>query len=286
MKRLNKWSYISLTLVVTWILQFMPILLKMDVTNASVSSFDYASIFFTIGGMMPTVIGLIFVFLTYSKAQKIDFFKRCFVPTKRSILCILGALLFICLEVGVTQFLSVVLFDAKELGFEGIKIIISKPYMFFYFLFWGLISGPMSEEFGWRGYLQDQLLDKEHMLRNTLLIGLVWGIWHLPLFFYPAQAQYEWFQTSPLLGVGFIINCMTNALIYNIFYVISKRSVFTILFVHMFENIILTGAMIYPFSEEYLNFVIPATIVMDIIFYFIMSKTCIYKKSVNEICKE
>ena len=90
MKRLNKWSYISLTLVVTWILQFMPILLKMDVTNASVSSFDYASIFFTIGGMMPTVIGLIIVFLTYSKANKIDFFKRCFVPTNRSIICILG----------------------------------------------------------------------------------------------------------------------------------------------------------------------------------------------------
>lgn len=191
MKKLNKWSYILLTLVVTWILQFMPILLKMDVTNTSVSSFDYASVFFTIGGMMPTLIGLIFVFLTYSKAQKIDFFKRCFIPTKRSILCILGSLLFICLEVAVTQFLSVVLFDAKELGFEGIKLIISAPYMFFYFLFWGLISGPMSEEFGWRGYLQDQLLDKENMLRNTLLIGFVWGIWHLPLFFYPAQAQYE-----------------------------------------------------------------------------------------------
>lgn len=73
MKRLNKWSYILLTLVITWILQFMPILLKMDVTNTSVSSFDYSSVFFTIGGMMPTLIGLIFVFLTYSKAHKIDF---------------------------------------------------------------------------------------------------------------------------------------------------------------------------------------------------------------------
>lgn len=285
MNKLNKLSYILLTLVVTWILQFMPILLKMDVTNTSVSSFDYASVFFTIGGMIPTLIGLIFVFLTYSKAQKIDFFKRCFIPTKRSILCILGVLLFICFEVAVTQFLSVALFNVEDLGFEGIKIIISTPYMFFYFLFWGLISGPMSEEFGWRGYLQDQLLDKEHMLRNTLLIGFIWGIWHLPLFFYPTQAQYEWFQTNPLLGVGFIVNCMTNSLIYNIFYVISKRSVFTIFFVHMFENIILTGAMIYPFSEEYLNLVIPTTIVMDIIFYFVMSKTCIYKKTVNEICK-
>lgn len=79
---------------------------------------------------------------------------------------------------------------------------------------------------------------------------------------------------------------MTNALIYNVFYVISKRSVFTILFVHMFENIVLTGAMIYPFSEIYQNLVIPTTIVIDIIFYFIMSRTRIYRKCVNEICKE
>lgn len=161
-------------------LQFMPILLKMDVTTTSVSSFDYAFVFFTIGGLMPTLIGLIFVFVTYSKVQKKDFFKRCFISTKRSCLCILAVLMFVCLEVAVTQFLSVILFDAKELGFEGIKIIVSAPHMFFYFLFWGLISGPMSEEFGWRGYLQDQFLDKTHMLRNTLLIGAYgeYGICH------------------------------------------------------------------------------------------------------------
>lgn len=284
MKKLNKWSFILLTIGATWLLQFMPLILKMDVTNTSVSSFDYASVFFTIGGMMPTLFGLIFVFVTYSKEQKKNFLKRCFIPTKRSCICILAALLFICVEVAMTQFLSVVLFEAKELGFEGIKIIISTPYMFFYFLFWGLISGPMSEEFGWRGYLQDQLLDKVHMLRNTLLIGFVWGIWHLPLFFYPAQVQYEWFQTSPLLGIGFVLNCITNALIYNVFYVLSKRSIFTIIFVHMFENIVLTGIMIYPFSETYQNIVIPITIVMDVIFYFIMSRTSIYKKTLEEIC--
>lgn len=85
--------------------------------------------------MIPTLFGLIFVFVTYSKEQKKDFFIRCFIPTTRSWLCILAALLFICMEVTVTQFLSVVLFEAKELGFEGIKVIISAPYMIFYYLF-------------------------------------------------------------------------------------------------------------------------------------------------------
>lgn len=79
------------------------------------------------------------------------------------------------------------------------------------------------------------------------------------------------------------MNCITNALVYNVFYVLSKRNIFTILFVHMFENIILTGIMIYPFSETDQNMVILTTIVLDVIFYFIMARIPVYKKAVEKI---
>lgn len=45
MKKRSNWSFILLTIGTTWLLQFMPLILKMDVTNTSVSSFDYASVF-------------------------------------------------------------------------------------------------------------------------------------------------------------------------------------------------------------------------------------------------
>lgn len=51
----------------------------------------------------------------------------------------------------------------------------------------------------------------------------------------------------------------------------------------MFENIILTGIMIYPFSETDQNMVILTTIVLDVIFYFIMARIPVYKKAVEKI---
>ena len=74
--------YLTITLLLTWLCQFMPILMGMDVENTSISSFDYSSIFFGIGGAMPSLIGVIFVFLFYKKEGIKDFFKRCFVPNK------------------------------------------------------------------------------------------------------------------------------------------------------------------------------------------------------------
>lgn len=41
------------------------------------------------------------------------------------------------------------------------------------------------------------------------------------------------------------------------------KKVFPIFFLHMFKNIILTGAMIYPFSDTYSIVVVPVEIVMD-----------------------
>ncbi len=60
---------------------------------------------------------------------------------------------------------------------------------------------------------------------------------------------------------------------------IAKRRVFAIFFLHMFKNIILTGAMIYPFSETYSVVVFPVEIVMDVLFYLIVTRTKFYKSA-------
>lgn len=52
-----------------------------------------------------------------------------------------------------------------------------------------LIGGPLGEEFGWRGLALPALETKFGMLRGSLLLGVIWTVWHLPLFFITASAQ-------------------------------------------------------------------------------------------------
>ena len=221
------------------------------------------------------------MFVFYTKDGIKDFLKRCFVPNKACVLAILISLVLICAEVFVTQMISRGL-GAEKLGFEGLKLIAQNPLYFFYFLFWGIISGPFSEEFGWRGFLTDRLYRKEKLLQASLFIGFIWGIWHLPLYFYPAQIQHDWFMINPLLGLLFIVSCMSAALVYMTIYVIAKRKVFPIFFLHMFKNIILTGAMIYPFSDTYSVVVVFVEIAMDVLFYVIFTRTPFYKKALEQ----
>jgi membrane protease YdiL (CAAX protease family) len=47
----------------------------------------------------------------------------------------------------------------------------------------GLIRGPLGEELGWRGYLQLELNKRFSLLKSSVIVGAIWGVWHLPLWF-------------------------------------------------------------------------------------------------------
>lgn len=42
-------------------------------------------------------------------------------------------------------------------------------------------AGPLGEEGGWRGYLLPRLLERGSETRTSLIIGIVWALWHLPI---------------------------------------------------------------------------------------------------------
>lgn len=52
-----------------------------------------------------------------------------------------------------------------------------------------LVSGPIGEELGWRGYALPRILEKRSAIVSAILLGLPWGIWHLPSFFISGLPQ-------------------------------------------------------------------------------------------------
>jgi membrane protease YdiL (CAAX protease family) len=50
-------------------------------------------------------------------------------------------------------------------------------------LFLSLITGPLNEEAGWRGYALPRLQSRFSALTSSIILGILWGFWHLPLYF-------------------------------------------------------------------------------------------------------
>ncbi|WP_072032152.1 CPBP family intramembrane glutamic endopeptidase [Crocinitomix catalasitica] len=90
----------------------------------------------------------------------------------------------------------------------------------------------MGEEIAWRGYLQKKLIKTFGGLKGLIFLGLIWGIWHLPLslqgYNLPDSPILEAFVTTPLM-------CIALALMIG-YYGLNSKSIFIGLILHTSNN--------------------------------------------------
>jgi membrane protease YdiL (CAAX protease family) len=53
------------------------------------------------------------------------------------------------------------------------------------------VAAGIGEEFGWRGFLLPRLQTRHNALVSSLIIGVMWAIWHIPLFFLQGTFQHD-----------------------------------------------------------------------------------------------
>ena len=86
-------------------------------------------------------------------------------------------------------------------------------------------NGPVGEEFGWRGLALPRLQSSLGPLAASLIIGAIWGIWHLPTLFAPLGVLAA---LKAALGIGFIAiytaTTIANAIIMTWLYNRTKGS--------------------------------------------------------------
>lgn len=111
--------------------------------------------------------------------------------------------------------------------------VLSQPWIiipaFFYILFLG---GPLAEEFGWRGYALDRLQKYYNALVSSVILGVVWGLWHLPLFYMKGQDIY---RNVPIWG--FILGTIFLSILFTWIYNNTNRSILAVLLFHTMSNL-------------------------------------------------
>ncbi|WP_329088570.1 MULTISPECIES: CPBP family intramembrane glutamic endopeptidase [unclassified Streptosporangium] len=122
-----------------------------------------------------------------------------------------------------------------------------------------LVAGPLSEEPGWRGTAYPRLRASLSRFQAGLLLGVVWAVWHLPLFFVPGtiQAGFGLFSWSGLL---FTISVIPVALLTG--YAYERAGVVASIAVHLGFNA--TMALLTVSSPVTLAFVVAVQIIVAI----------------------
>jgi hypothetical protein len=55
-----------------------------------------------------------------------------------------------------------------------------------------LVGGPLGEEFGWRGFALPALQARWGWRVASVVLGGIWAVWHLPLFYSAGNLQSQW----------------------------------------------------------------------------------------------
>lgn len=111
---------------------------------------------------------------------------------------------------------------------EGLQNPQLLPIAFLFILFLG---GPLQEEFGWRGVLLPRLLERFGPASSSVLVGLVWGLWHLPLFYLPSQAFY---YERPIWGL--VLSTVLISFIFTWLFRQTGGSIWAMLLLHTMFN--------------------------------------------------
>lgn len=106
---------------------------------------------------------------------------------------------------------------------------LGNPPTYFLWLFPVMILGGGLEEVGWRGYLQPLLEKKFSFALTSLFIGVIWGLWHLPLWFIQSANQ------SDMNFISFLVYCISFSFILSLLYQIS-RSILACVLLHAWGN--------------------------------------------------
>jgi membrane protease YdiL (CAAX protease family) len=181
--------FFILTIAYSWILWLPSILTGLGL-EFGLDAETYTGVTVALGAFAPLAAALTLIVRRHGWREAWQFIRHGFDFRTKPVFFLLALALPLVLH-AVAHYLAPLL--GLQVADNLLSMVVpegASPYLVgsLYFLFLFVLGGGQ-EEFGWRGYAQQPLQERLGVIPASLLIGMVWGVWHLPLWIMPGEAH-------------------------------------------------------------------------------------------------
>lgn len=227
-KPLPAWAFFAATFLWSW--SFWGVAIAFGATMET----GAGMVLLLIGVLGPMVMGISFTQLSNDRALQRDYWMR-LVSLRRIRWGWLAVILSFSLILNGVAALIEQLSGGFESTWGAVIVDGASDPLSILPLFLFAILVPLIEEMGWRGYVLDRLQTRYSALTSSLVLGVVWSLWHLPLFFVAGSYQAG-------LGIGtpefwlFFLSIIPLTVIITWIYNNTGRSIFAAILFHGMVN--------------------------------------------------
>lgn len=216
--------YVFVTYLFSWIIWGIVYASDRNIISYNIYK-NFAGFFIAIGAFMPTTMAIIFTGFFYGSIRVKNLLK------KGTIWRINPLYYIFILFYTVSSFFIPLWFCNITGSSYNFDISMNFNNVLLNFFVVMLLGGPLGEEFGWRGFVLTKLQSKLNSIYSSIILGVIWSCWHLPLFFIHGISQY---------GIPFslfIISVMCLSIVFTWIYNRTQGSILMTILLHTLYNI-------------------------------------------------
>jgi membrane protease YdiL (CAAX protease family) len=194
-------------------------------------------------GYMPTVAAVIVTGQTKGKAGVRALFRKLLIARvgiRWYLFAIFGlAVLYVAAILIYNQFSGLPTVSILSQNLPAFKSPLELvPQIAILFLIVGIVNG---EELAWRGFALPRLQAKFNALISSLILGVIWAIFHLPLFFTTTGTS-----QADLSFIGFLVSTIALTILFTWMYNNTRGSVLMAYLLHASAN---TWTRVFPIDH-------------------------------------
>lgn len=187
--------FFILAFIIAWCIMALPIAKNLEILNFQMPTEPLL----LVGSWVPNIAAFLVLGFYLGQRREIGKLIRGWIQLKipfRWFLAALSPILIVLVTLGIYR-LVYGMFPLNEavlspISFIGLVVMIT-------------ITGAMGEELGWRGFALPRLQKRMSSLMASLLLGVIWVLWHLPLWFAGIGFEEIPYWAYAVTGISFTI---------------------------------------------------------------------------------